>query len=299
MTKRKTVCLLFIFLVLYMDPVFGEGLTEQNELYSLPEEKGFIYSLQKFTGLNFLSCKFAEFAIKTGIKIKSKAKDVDIDLKIYSAWDLIKKRIKYLNVSASGLSIKKIPVSCFELTSFFPIFITKNEGKKYTVLFPVNLNGKIEINLDDVSEAINKNNSQLSEIELPIPPFGETKVLLKDINVSVDENGFIKTTLKVFSVVDPFSEPLDLLLTGNLVIRDKRLLVSDFMTVEKDIFTQDSDLEKAFSKAIEDLINPVINFHKYEKGGITIDSVDLSFFNNKIILKLSFRILPNNGNHKK
>ena len=79
---------------------------------------------------------------------------------------------------------------------------------------------------------------------------------------------------------------------GRLELRDKKILVSDLQSEAEDIFTRESEIAQSFSDMLEDLINPILNFHKYEKNGLTIDLAYMSFENNNLILKMNLRLLP-------
>ena len=80
--------------------------------------------------------------------------------------------------------------------------------------------------------------------------------------------------------------------TGNLALDGKKLIANNLETEIKDIFTKDSDIGIAFSEFLEDLINPIFNFGKYEKNGHTIDAVRLLFESNNIIFEIESRFLP-------
>ena len=271
--------------------------SEQN----IPVITGFLYRLQRYSGFNLFSNFLVEVVIKTIVKLKTHARDVNCNVEIYSGWDLIKKKAKSFHLDAKDLYIKNVPVEYFEVTAGDPIYFRKNKKKRNKIVFPISASSKVIVNPESVIEILDsmaKSKTNAHEIELPLPPFGSTKVLLKDLIVQIGENGFIQSTLNAVSVVNPDSEPLKAMFTGNIIISDKKLLVNNLQCEFEDIFTKDSDVSMSFCDAVSDLINPVVNFHKYEKGGITIDNVNLVFPENKLALEINLMLSPEEVNGK-
>ena len=54
----------------------------------------------------------------------------------------------------------------------------------------------------------------------------------------------------------------------------------------------------SFCDAVGDLINPVVNFHKYEKRGIIIDKVNLTFPESKLVLEINLMLSSEGTNGK-
>ena len=265
--------------------------SEQN----IPTVTGFLYGLQRYSGFNFLANFLAETAVQTIVKLKTHAKDINCNVESYSGWDLIKKKAKSFHLDAKDLYIKNVPVEYLEVTIPDPIYFRKNHKKRNKIVYPININSKVIVNPNSVIEILDsmaKSKTNAREVELPLPPFGSTKVLLKDLMVQLNENGYVQSTLDAVSIVNPDAEPLKAIFSGNIVISDKKLIVSNLECEIEDIFTKDSDVSMSFCDAVADLINPVINFHKYEKRGITIDNVDLIFPENKLVLKMNLMLSP-------
>ena len=268
-----------------------------NDTQPLKTSKGFSYNIQRFSGFNLLCDFVSERIISTGIKLKTKAKKVKVDLKIYSGIDLFKKKAQSLSISSEDLSIKKIPVSSLEFKTEGPIYFKKNEKKKYFAVIPLDFILRTKINLTNIfnllGETSKDTRGNLSKtIEVPLPPFGTTELSLSDLKLEVDQNGSIQGNLKAYSKINPDSEPLNLHFKGRIILENKRLLITGLETEIEDIFTKDSDISKSFSQSIEELINPIINFHKYEKEGITIGSINLSFSSENIMLELNGKLMP-------
>ena len=294
---------LYISFSLFLSPLNAQELRQEISPpeQNIPVVTGVLYGIQKYTGFNLFLDFFAETVVKTIVKLKTHAKEINCNLEIYSGWDLLKKKIKSFHLDAKNLHIKNIPIEYLEINTLDPVYFRKNQKKKNKIVFPVNINSKVIVNPTSVIEILDnmaKSNIHAHEIELPLPPFGTTKVLLKNLMIQINENGSVLSTLDAVSVINPDSEPLKAMFSGNIAISDKKILVGNLQCEIEDIFTKDSDVSMSFCAAVEELINPVVNFHKYEKRGITIDNVDLTFPENKLVLKIDLMLSPEGTNGK-
>lgn len=263
---------------------------EPTEANKIKVANKFSYKLQKYTGFNFIIDFLAEGVIKTIVKLKTHADEVIVDLKPYSGWDLIRKKAKSLTIKANNLFVKDIPVEKFELTTRDPISLKK---KRAVIPFGIDVILQIDINkITEVLNALPKWKKVFESLELPIPPFGTTQVEISNLNISISENAQILASALLKSRVNKASEPIKINFSGNLVLENKKLIVTALQSEIEDIFTKDSDTAKSFSEFLEDLINPVFDFHKYEKNGLTIEKVTLSFASNDLILQINSRLLP-------
>ncbi|MBI3590334.1 MAG: hypothetical protein HY094_03010 [Candidatus Melainabacteria bacterium] len=296
--KNKFLFSVLALIVFNSSFVVAINAQETNKVESnnpqnyFPTANQFSYNLQRYTGLNCFADFLAETSIEAFMKLKTKAKKTSVDLKIYSAWDLLRGKAKYLNISADKPFIKDIPLEKFELVVNSPIYF-----KRKRVVLPVKIQTDIKISLDRISEVLNnlpKWKKVFKELELPIPPFGTTRVALNDLEIKINETGLVQASSKLTSLVDPQSESIKMKFTGNLILRDKKLVVDNLQSEVEDIFTKDSDIGRSFSEFLEDLINPVLNFHKYEKKGLTIDNINLVFGADNLNLKVDGRLLPKN-----
>ena len=283
-------CLLVFSLLL---PVSAQSLQHSS---IIPTVNNFFYGLQRYTGFNFFVDFVAEAFIRTYVKLKTKAKNVDVDLKIYSGWDLFKKKAQSLSLYAQELYIKGIPVETFKLTTNDPIYFKKNGKGKNRSVIPLGLKLVVNIvphniiyGLSGISQSKDK---AAVKVKLPIPPFGGTDILLQDIKIKLFKGGLVSATVNAVSLINPDSEPLEMEFLGKMILRDKKLLISELKSEAKDIFTADSDVSKAFCIAVEDLVNPVINFHKFERGGITINNIDYAFFKDRLFLQIDIILMP-------
>lgn len=285
---------LYLSLSLFLCPLNAQELREEIQ-QEVPVVGKTFYNVQKYSGFNFFVNFFVESAIKTIVKLKTHPKNIHCKLEIFSGWDLIRKKAKSFYLDASDLTIKNVPVEYLEVVTHTPIYFKKNQKKRYKAIYPLEITGKVVVNPNSIVEIIDKKSKQSKgshKVKLPLPPFGSTEVLLKDLMIQINENGFIQSTVNAVSAENPDSEPLKAMFSGNLVISDKKLRVSGLECEIEDIFTKDSDVSMSFCYAVEDLINPVVNFNKYEKRGITIDNVDLSYPQNKLVLKLNLTLHP-------
>lgn len=299
--------IIFIFIMNYsICPLLAQENIENEiidfnpqALSAVPVVNDFLYKIQKYSGFNFLVDFLSEATIKSVVKLKTKAKNVSVDLELFSGIDLFRKKAKSFTLNAKHLFVSNIPVEVFKLETKGPIYFKKNKGKKYQTAVLLTILSNVELNISDISKGINSLpewQKIFGELDLPIPPFGTAKVTINDISLKIDDKGYVEFGGIVKSLENPESEPIKMLFSGNLVIREKRLVIDDLQTEIEDIFTKDSETGKSFSKFLEDLINPVFDFHKYEKGGLTIDFVNLSFNKNKLLLDIGIKLFPEETN---
>ena len=300
--KKKCLVIIFLLLTFSIDllPLTAQEVREEIK-QEIPISGNISYNIQKYSGFNFFITSLVKTLVKTLVKLKTHANDINCKIEIFSGLDLLKRKLKSFSLDVKDLTVKNIPIEYFEVTTSDPIYFKRNLKKRYRIIYPASIATKVIINPTSVIEIIDSmsnSNKQGKEVELPLPPLGSTKVLLKDLMIQVNESGFVQSAINAVSIINPDSEPLIAMFSGNLVIEDKKLLVSNLECEIEDIFTKDSDVSMAFCEAIGDLINPVVNFHKYEKRGITIDNVDLSFPKNKLLLKINLMLMPEGTNVK-
>lgn len=267
---------------------------------------GFSYNIQKYSGFSFVTEKFTEQLIKFYLKFKTKSKKTIVDLDSYSGLDLLRKKVKSATIKSDDLKIKEIPIKHFEMEIQDPIYIKKialkkKKKKKNRLVLPVSIKSEVIVDLNNINDVINnipKWKKNLGEVDLPVPPFGTTKVEISNLKINAEGGGHVNVSLRVTSKESPNSEPLDLAFTGNIALKDKKIIIENLESEAKDIFTKDSDLEKSFSSFLEDLVNPVFNLSKYEKKGFTIEDVKLNFDSNNLILNIYAKKNPQNFNSK-
>lgn len=295
--------LLFVFsfscLIAVSSPLKAEEL--ESEIVDLTQKESeikfktankFSYNLQRFTGLNFVIDKLTELSMKAVVKLKTKAKDVSVDLKTYSAWDLLRKKAKSLDIKINESYVSGIPIEYFDIVTVDPIYIKRNRA-----VFPLRFNVLVKVNLNSVNNVLNnlpKWKKVFEEFDLSIPPFGATKIAIYDLDIQINELGLVEGSARAKSLVNPNSGPIKVRFTGNLTLREKKVIIDNLESQIEDIFTKGSEVEKSFSKFLEDLINPVFSFHKVEKNGLKIDNVNLSFGVNSLTLEINSRLLPEN-----
>lgn len=269
---------------------------------SLANENSFSYKIQKYSGFTLANKLLAEFISESYIRIKSKAKKVDIKIEPYSGVDLIRKKAKKITLKANEIRLKEIPIDSFYFETKNPITLGKDSRGKIWVQTPVNIKSICKIDLSD-SETILDGFSEIKkvgkekdstdiEVELPLPPFGTTKLLIQDIDLKISLEGKANIIAYIRSAINPKEEPLKVEASGELVLDKKKIKIGNVKTSVQDIFTEDSEEGKQFSSFIEDLINPIFNFAKLEKKGITIDSVNLEFNKGYMIIKLDGLLNP-------
>lgn len=287
---KKHKCLFFICLLLFC--LFLKVKAEE-----ISTAGPVSYKIQKYTAFNKIVEVLTESFIKLVLKVKTRAETISVDLKIFSGWDLILKKAQSLNIYAEKLFLKDIPVESFKLVTGEPIFFRKGQ-----VVFPLSLTIEIVVSVKRITEILNtlpKWKRVLEKIDLPMPPFGSTKIALSDLKLQIDENKVVTVKALIKSLIDPESGPINFSFKGHLIIKDKRIIIDDIKADIEDIFTEDMELSKSFSKFLEDLVNPIFDFHKYEKKGFTIDFVELNLKSDNLVLLIQGRLTPKNNDTTK
>lgn len=252
-------------------------------------------TVQKYTGFTLFTRIIAESILNKYISNKTQAEHANVDLKTYSGIDLIKRKLKSANFDGENLLLQNIPIETLEIALKDPISIKKikkpNGRVKYDIEYPINGIAQAAINLNKTNEVINnlpKWKDRFNQINLPLPPFGSIKVKITDFNISVDDYGKANIECGLTSLDDPTSSPLKIRFTGDIKIDEKKVFIKNINSEIEDVFKEKSDLSNSFNKVLEDLINPIFDFSKYEKKGIKINTSELLFKDQKINLMLDF-----------
>lgn len=303
----KRNILIFLIFLTSLNPAFGLDLRSQELVHNLDgyepisahEEtfntsKGFPLLVQKYSGFNLVTKFFFERALRVYLKHQTKAESIKVRVESYSGIDLINRKAKSIDITAKDLIVEDIPVKYLKFKTTSPLYLEKRKSK-YKVATPTYANIVVKVDLDKANQVINnlpKWRKLLDEIYLPIPPFGSAKIALSDLNINIDKEGNAKTNAVVKSLVNPESEDLKLDFSGRIVLSDKKIVVKDLQTEIDGLFTKESELSEAFNEVLEEIINPVIDFNKYQKKQLTIDNVKLDFGRNNLKLNFNLGIKP-------
>lgn len=297
--------IIFLSIIVTLPTYAEETMEEPDQIQTeLKTCTGFSYNIQKYSGFSFITEKFTEQLIKSYLKFKTKSKKTIVDLDSYSGLDLLRKKAKSAIIKSDNLKIKDIPIKHFEVEVQDPVYIKKialKKKKKNRLILPVRIKSEVIIDLNNINDVVNnipKWKKNLGEVDLPVPPFGTTKVEINNLKINAEEEGHVSVSLQIKSKETIDSEPIDLTFTGKIALKDKKIIIKDLQSEAKDIFTKGSDLEKSFSRFLEDLINPIFNLSKYEKKGFTIEDVNLDFDSNNLILNIYAKKNPENFNSK-
>lgn len=301
----KLISLFLISFLITNLPSYSQELRGGSREPSFKKSGKISYNIQKYTGLNFLSKKLAQLLIKATLKIKTKADNIDVNIKTYSTLDLLTKKAKSIEVKADELYVEGVPIKHFEINIGDPIYIKKTKsiqtGKKfYEAGVEIPFYSQISVDLREINEVINnlpKWKKKLNRVEMPIPPFGKTLVNITDLMVKIDDSGLSNVSTSIKSLEKPDSENLKVNFTGRLALEGKKILIKDLENEIEGFFDRNSDISKAFNEVLERLINPVVNFDKFERKGLKINTVDMKFENNNINLFFNGKIYPQSQNN--
>lgn len=143
--------------------------------------------IQRFTGLNFMASKLAEGQIKGQIGRVAKG-DFDVNLKTYSAMDLIAGKFKSLRVKGSDITVEDIHVSSIEMNTLCDFIQVNYKSKPAKNVTPLYMGFKAVVSEDDFNRTLNSMRYQQNLRQIKTKVFGMDVGLLEMMNPSVNIN---------------------------------------------------------------------------------------------------------------
>lgn len=188
--------------------------------YDLSSTAGQITS--KVTGMTFLSEKIAQAIIRQQLKKEIKAK-FKVEMKSYSANDLMHGRFKSLRISGKKLNIEGIHLSSLDIKTLcnFNYVVPK----KKSVVFKENmvLGFATEISSDDLSKTV-KSSGYLDMLNsVNFSGMGITFFKLDGADVKI-KNSKLYFTIKVTSPMS--KKPLDIIVRSDLKVEDGQIVLT-------------------------------------------------------------------------
>lgn len=226
----KKIVLALCLMIFCAIPVFAQcDYTNfcAEKPYDLSSNVGQITS--KVTGMTFLSEKIAQAIIRHELKKETKSK-FKVEMRSYSANDLMHGRFKSLKISGKNLNIEGIHLSSLDIKTLcnFNYVVPK----KKSVVFKENmvLGFSTVISSDDLSKTV-KSSGYLDVLNgVNFSGMGITFFKLSGADVKV-KNSKLYFTIKVTS---PMSKtPLDIVVRSDLRVEDGQIVMTkvDFVNV--------------------------------------------------------------------
>lgn len=274
----KKVLLMLCLIIFSTMPVFAQ--CDYNDFcaekpYDLSSKAGQITS--KVTGMTFLSEKIAQAIIRHELKKEIKAK-FKVEMKSYSANDLVHGRFKSLKISGKKLDINGIHLSTLDIKTLcnFNYVVPK----KKSVVFKENmlLGFSTEISNQDLSQTV-KSKDYLNVLNsVNFSGMGITFFKLDGADVQI-KNGKLYFTIKVTSPMS--KKPIDIVVRSDLKVEDGQIVMTKVDLVN--LFTV-IDLSRI--TYLLNAINPLtfsVDIFNNKNTKVSIQSVDIE--GDKIFIK--------------
>jgi hypothetical protein len=180
------------------------------------------YTVARFTGLNFLAEKIAQAVIKGEIR-KATKESFKVELKSYSAKDLLQGKFKSLKISGKNLDVEGVYLSSLESKTLCEF--NSVELDKKTIKFRENMvmDYAIEISNKDLKRTV-KSVGYLEKLnKINLSGFGITFFKLSSADVEV-KNNKLYFTVDVTSPVS--SKPLSMSIASDLKVEDGQIVMT-------------------------------------------------------------------------
>lgn len=219
----KKIILALCMMIFYTVPVFAQcDYTNfcAEKPYDISSNAGQITS--KITGMTFFTEKIAQAIIKHELKKETKAK-FKVEMKSYSANDLVHGRFSSLKISGKNLDIKGVHLSSLDiktLCNFNYVVPTKK-----SVVFKENmvLGFSTRISNDDLRQTV-KSSGYLDEINsVNFSGMGITFFKLEGADVQI-KNSKLYFTIKV--TAPGCRKPIDIVVRSDLKVEDGQIIMT-------------------------------------------------------------------------
>lgn len=220
-------------------------------------------AIQKYTGLTWI----AERGIGLSTSLAAKfalGGHPHIQVKAYSLTDCFSGKFKKISVDLKDCTYKKVPFGQIHASTIMPVQFRAFKTKKGApgVVAPVMVAVRGEVNEADVSNALQspKVASSLNFLRLELPGLGDQHLQVLEPKVKL-ENGKVKINTWLITA----NAPKD---TGvKIDISAEPKLDTDRFIVLKDTKVESADIVEPdkFSVFSEDLLNPLLDFGKFDR----------------------------------
>ncbi len=174
------------------------------------------------TGLTFLSEKFAQLIIKKELK-KATKENFKVEMKSYSAQDLIQGRFKSLKISGKNLEIEDVYLTYLEAQTMcdFNYVELKNNSMKFKENMVMKF--KIDISNTDLRKTINSTGYLQKLNKINLSSMGITFFKLSSADVQIKNNKLYFT----INVTSPLSaKPIPVTVRSDLKVQDGDIVLT-------------------------------------------------------------------------
>ena len=214
-------------------------------------------ALQKFTGLTW----FTDRVLSAGGGITARivlGGSPRCKVRSYSLTDALAGKFKFVEVRLKNCHYKELPLPDLKLSTSTPLHI----GRKFAVVTPVMVQVSGEASEAQISGALQspKISSQLNFLRLDLPGLGDQHLQVVDPHIEIASGKIhIATNLITAGAAPETGIKLDIL--AKPILKNERFIVLE----ETQVDSKDIVEPKKFSKFAEDLLNPLIDFGRFDR----------------------------------
>jgi len=222
--------------------------------------------VQNLTGITpisqFLLNRTLEIALRHQFPGKVKAK-----VRLWSLTDLLAGKIKGAKLSLNECSYQGIPLGVIEAEMNAPLQLAYSSSvpkkrRKLALSTPILVSLKVKVREKDLAAALEstKVTSSLRALKLDLPGLGQQQLEVLSPKVSLDSDLItVNGTLVTKGASADTGVPLTL--SGNLKLKGDESIVLENCTIDCKTLVDPAH----FASFFEDLLNPIVTLHKFDK----------------------------------
>jgi len=254
-------------------PAFSQTNAQTGQVTQaapLPFSLGSSFSrgVQKVTGITTVS-QFVAGQVVQRVLQKKLGGHVKVKVRTWSLTDLISGKIKSLEIQLKSSQYQNVPLGKIVISSDTPVWLRyrRENNDRAGLRTPILLRMRAHLTQDNVSNAlaVGRVASSLRALKLDLPGLGEQQLQVLDPQVSMAQN---LITVKATLVTAGASRDtgVDLTVTGKPVLKgDDQILLSDMAIDCPDIIEP-----QKFAHFVEELLNPLVNFHRFDRPNFAL-----------------------------
>ena len=231
-----------------------------EEKPKFPIGNKFSRGFQKYTGINFVTELIGNQVIKYSVK-KQVGGKVKVRLKTYSLTDLIAGKVKSLDIEMKKPEFEGVSLGNVAIATRHPAWFSYKRQNRSNLKDTVLLEVEGNVMQKDITSALSSEKviSSMRGLKLDLPGLGEQQLDILSPEVSIEEKQLvIKGTLITKGAAKETGVPIKIVGEPKL-IGNQKIVVTN-LKVDSDAIVE----PEKFAKFVSDLINPVVDFGRYD-----------------------------------
>jgi hypothetical protein len=241
-----------------------------------PMGSSFSRGLQKATGITTVT-QFVAGQVVQRVLQKKLGGQVRVKVRTWSLTDLLSGKIKSMEIKLKSSQYKNVPMGKIVVTSDTPVWLRyrRENNDRAGLRTPILLRMKAHLTQENVADAlaVGRVASSLRALKLDLPGLGAQELQVLDPHVTMAEKLItVKATLVTKGAARDTG--VDLTVTGKPELKgDDRIVLSNMAIECPDIVEP-----KKFAGFVEELLNPLVNFHHFDRRNfaLRLDSLTLA-----------------------